>query len=116
MKIYKLFILSMTLLLPPALEAAAALEGSQYDFNKDIKPLLERYCYNCHDEDTQKGDVQLDSLDADIVKGKDGEHWHAALDAINIDDMPPPKKKRQPSDAERRKIVEWITANIKLAG
>ncbi|NQZ59047.1 MAG: DUF1592 domain-containing protein, partial [Lentisphaeraceae bacterium] len=65
---------------------------------------------------TQKGDVQLDSLDADIVKGKDGEHWHAALDAINSADMPPPKKKRQPSDAERRKIVEWITANIKLAG
>ncbi|NQZ58110.1 MAG: DUF1587 domain-containing protein, partial [Lentisphaeraceae bacterium] len=116
MKFYKLFILSMTFFLPPALEAENTPQGSQYNFDKDIKPLLQRYCYNCQDDDTQKGEVQLDSLDPDIIKGQDGEHWHAALDAINSGDMPPAKKKKQPTDAERRKIVEWITANIKLAG
>lgn len=113
MKLYKLLLLTAFSL--PTLQATAAPKENQYDFKKDIKPLLQRYCYDCHDEDTQKGDVQLDILNPDIVKGKDGEHWHAALDVINTGDMPPPKKKKQPTDAERRKLVDWITANIELA-
>ena len=24
--------------------------------------FLDRYCYSCHDEDTQKGDIRLDTL------------------------------------------------------
>jgi hypothetical protein len=110
---FQLSILSSTFIFLSSLNAAP--QAGQFDFKKDIKPLLEKYCYNCHDEDTQKGDVQLDVLDPDVVKGKDAAHWHAALDILNTGDMPPPKKKKQPTDAERRKLVEWISANIKLA-
>lgn len=26
----------------------------KFDFKKDIVPLLDKYCYRCHDEDIQK--------------------------------------------------------------
>jgi len=94
--------------------ADSKLTGSKYNFEKEVKPILQKFCYDCHDEDVMKGDVQLDNLDPDIVKGKDGGKWHAALDVINTSDMPP-KKKKQPSDQERRILVDWITDNIKLA-
>ena len=93
---------------------ADSLKGSQYDFLKDVKPIIQKFCFDCHDEDTMKGYVQLDNLDPDIVKGKDGGKWHAALDVINTSDMPP-KKKKQPSDQERRILVDWMTGNLKLA-
>ncbi len=94
--------------------ADTKLTGSKYSFDKEVKPILQKYCYDCHDEDVMKGKVQLDNLDPDIIKGKDGSKWHAALDVINTSDMPP-KKKKQPSDQERRILVDWITDNIKLA-
>ena len=84
------------------------------DFFDQVDPILNSYCYQCHDEDVQKGDVQLDFLDPDMINGPDGEAWHAVLDVINSGDMPP-KKKKQPKDDERRLLVDWITDNLKLA-
>ncbi|WDE97054.1 DUF1592 domain-containing protein [Lentisphaera profundi] len=105
--LYALFTL---LLASPALPAAEA----SHDFKGEIKPLLEKFCIRCHGVKKQKGEVRLDILDPDIINGKDGEKWHAALDVINTADMPPDDVK-QPSDAERRKIVDWMTGNLKLA-
>lgn len=83
-------------------------------YNEKVRPLLDQYCFGCHGADTQKGGVQLDILSPDFVKGDDAPHWHAALDMINTGEMPPAKKK-QPSDEERRVMVEWLTDGILLA-
>ena len=56
----------------------------------------------------------MDTLDPDIINGKDAEKWHAALDVINTADMPPEDVK-QPNDEERRKIVDWMTVSHKIA-
>ncbi|GLR69604.1 DUF1592 domain-containing protein [Agaribacter marinus] len=80
----------------------------------DVRPLLKKYCFDCHGADTQKGNVQLDNLDPDFVGGVDASHWHSALDMINSGEMPP-KKKLQPTDDERREIVAWMTKGIRLA-
>ena len=106
-KIYSIFAAMMTL---PSLSAAE----SPHNYDKEIKPLLEKFCIRCHGERKQKGEVRLDMLDPDIINGRDAEKWHAALDVINTADMPPDDVK-QPSDDERRKIVDWMTVNLKLA-
>ena len=76
--------------------------------------LLKKYCYNCHDEDVQKGNFQLDVLDKDISGGDDAEKWQFVLDQLNLGEMPP-KKKKQPSAEERRFLINSITLSLKRA-
>jgi mono/diheme cytochrome c family protein len=93
------------------------LDMAQIDdahYIETVRPLLSNYCFGCHGPDTQKANVRLDVLNPDFIKGPDAGHWHAALDMINTAEMPP-KKKKQPSDAERRIIVDWMTQGIQLA-
>ncbi|MFC3123233.1 DUF1592 domain-containing protein [Agaribacter flavus] len=90
----------------------AAVNDSHY--TDTVRPILEKACFDCHGPDSQKGNVRLDNLNPDFVNGIDAPHWHAALDMINSGEMPP-KKKYQPSDEDRRVIVDWMTEGIKLA-
>jgi len=59
-----------------------------------IRPILETYCFECHGEEKQKGEMRLDVLNWDMVNGPDAERWHSALNVINVGEMPPKKKKQ----------------------
>ncbi|MGJ8639074.1 MAG: DUF1592 domain-containing protein [Opitutaceae bacterium] len=83
-------------------------------FANHVQPIVEKYCYECHNESKQKGDVRLDLLDWDMVNGPDGESWHSMLDMINQGEMPP-KDTSQLEDGERRLIVDWITQSLDKA-
>ena len=37
----------------------AAQEAAVPDFAKNVKPVLERHCYSCHNAKQTKGDVDL---------------------------------------------------------
>lgn len=43
-------------------------------FSKDVKPLLQRYCVNCHGPKKVKAELRIDQLNPDLVKGHDAEH------------------------------------------
>ena len=81
---------------------------------KSIKPLITKYCLECHSADDPSGDVQLDQLSEKLSKGEDAEAWHAALDVINAGDMPP-EDADQPTQEERERIVSWITSSLAKA-
>ena len=42
-------------------------------YAQDIRPLFESSCFRCHGEEKQKGDLRLDSLEAVLKGGEDGE-------------------------------------------
>lgn len=79
--------------------------------NPAIENLLAEYCYNCHDEDVQKGNFQMDHLDLNIGTVQDAENWQLILDQLNLNEMPPQKKK-QPSDAERMQLIQFLTTAL----
>ena len=108
---YKITILTAIIV---TLLPLCALETPSHDFEKNIKPILDKYCIRCHGTRKQKGDVRLDTLDPDIINGPDAEAWHATLDVINTADMPPEDVK-QPNDEQRRQLVDWMTTNLKIA-
>jgi mono/diheme cytochrome c family protein len=56
-----------------------------------VAPLLQKHCVGCHGPTTAKGDLRIDRLDPDLVRGKDGERWHEVLNRLNFGDMPPAK-------------------------
>lgn len=83
-------------------------------FKNNVKPIMQKNCFECHGPDKQKGDIRLDVLNWDMINGPDAEGWHAALDMINSGEMPP-EKKPPLKDEERRALVDWMTDNLEEA-
>ena len=74
------------------------------DYQIEVRPVLERYCFECHGEEKQKGKLRLDTLKPEI---SNAETWHDALDQLNMGEMPPPKSK-QPTAEELQVLTGWI--------
>jgi hypothetical protein len=83
-------------------------------FERALLPLLQNHCFDCHDEDTQKGDLTLHTLNPDVVNCGDEAVWAAVLDQLNSGKMPPKKKKRPP---EKRLLtaLNWLTEELDKA-
>ena len=91
--------------------ASAAAKSKSIDFNKQVVPLLDKYCYSCHGNGKHKGDVALDtykSLDEIVA---DSATWSKVLQNLNTHVMPP-EKKPQPTLSERELITHWIEVEI----
>jgi mono/diheme cytochrome c family protein len=83
--------------------------------NGGPEAFINRYCVNCHDSETQKGDRRLDDLP--FAVGEDqaiAERWQEVLHQLQLGEMPPPKK-TQPSDEERRAFLAWIEGQLARA-
>ncbi len=89
-------------------------EEKPLDFDEHIYPVLDQYCIGCHEGKEAKGELDIEALDVDVVKGKDTLKWHAMLDALNLGEMPPPKK-TQPKDEERLLVIRWLTEELRKA-
>ena len=87
--------------------------GATY-YTNQIKPIIENYCYKCHGQEKQKGDMRFDNIDWDMVNGFDAEKWNMMLSQVNLGEMPPDDEP-QLSDDDRRILVDWITKNLDKA-
>jgi hypothetical protein len=66
-----------------------------------VEDLMANYCFDCHDGETRKGEVRLDNLATLSLKDRLAL-LNRVQEQIFIKEMPPKKKKTQPSDTERR--------------
>ncbi|MDB4617554.1 DUF1592 domain-containing protein [Verrucomicrobiales bacterium] len=69
--------------------------------------VIARYCLDCHDSETTKGQVDLEDLSFDL--GSDvqaAERWQEVLNAINAGDMPPPKKLQMSADEKTEFLAD----------
>ncbi len=61
------------------------------DFTKEIRPLMTKKCYECHNADKKKGDVILDRFEnLDAIK-TEPELWQTVLEKVQAYEMPPKK-------------------------
>ena len=75
-------------------------------FAAQIRPLLARYCLDCHSEKEQKGELDLERFaSADRVR-KDLKPWALLIEQLEAGEMPP-KDQPQPSEEERRRMIDW---------
>ncbi len=77
------------------------------DSYKEIEPILESYCFDCHAEGTKKGGVVFDEFRADADAFKDPGLWVQVLKNIRAGMMPPARKERL-SPADFAKLEDWI--------
>ena len=70
------------------------------------RPFLVKHCYECHDDSSTKGGLDLEALSsADWTDSAVFDQWERVLKRVREGEMPPPDKKKQPSAEERHAAV-----------
>jgi mono/diheme cytochrome c family protein len=92
-----------------AAHSAAVAADPPAGFDATVKPLLARYCTDCHGPDKAKGGFRADNLTADFTDPANRERWQTAAGRVRAGEMPPEGKPR-PSVVEARALADWVTA------
>ena len=104
--------------LPPAAKKAGLT------FDKDIKPIFEKNCFECHGDKKQNGKLRLDTLAFATKGGENGKAFVAGKSADSAlvksvarlveDDAMPPEGKGKPLTAEQIGLIRaWIDQGAK---
>ena len=83
-------------------------------YEKSIKPLLKQACFDCHSGDDVEGNFRADQLDPNLVAGNDIAWWLEVYSVLSKGEMPPPESSEL-SDAERIRMVDWLSSEIQAA-
>jgi hypothetical protein len=75
-------------------------------FNRDIEPVLDQYCYDCHGAGINKGGVDLDDFNSDS-EVRNHALWWRVMKNVRAGIMPPAGKPRVPPDDVKR-LMTWI--------
>jgi hypothetical protein len=86
---------------------AAPSLADELEFDRDIQPLMAKYCFDCHNTDKAKGDINFERFMTKDAMVEELALWNAASTRITNMEMPP-KRADQPSDEERATLVKWI--------
>lgn len=85
---------------------AAVSPAAASDYEKDIRPILEEHCFDCHADGEDKGKVSFDAASPIELIGRT-ELWVHVLKNVRSGLMPPPKKTPlKPEELE--KLQTWI--------
>ncbi|NND96538.1 MAG: DUF1592 domain-containing protein [Pirellulaceae bacterium] len=80
--------------------------GQAGDFAQDIRPLLMKYCGECHSGDDSNGDVDFASIQTNDEVNDAFELWESVAGHIRNGTMPPEDNLR-PNETERETILQW---------
>src|SRR5258706_8243631 len=75
-------------------------------FHKEVRPILSKFCYDCHGDGMDKGGLAFDQLSNDDLLKK-REIWSKVLKNLRAGLMPPEKKPR-PSAEDIQQIESWV--------
>lgn len=83
-------------------------------FRKEIAPVLNKACADCHGVDDEDGRFRIGELNPDLFAGPDVAWWLEILDLISNKEMPPDDGEPL-EDEQRTKIVDWLSTELQLA-
>ncbi len=80
-------------------------------FEADVLPFIERYCFDCHQAGSNRGNVAFDGIFEGDRDSIDQSTWGRVADALRSGTMPP-KGRVRPNASEREAIDQWISQDI----
>ena len=95
----------------PIARAASRASAKALSYEKQIVPLLDKYCYGCHGQGKKKGDLQLDVYKDETAAAADPQTWEKVMQNVRTHVMPP-EKKPKPSAAESDLLLRWIETQV----
>jgi mono/diheme cytochrome c family protein len=90
-----------------AASAAAAMAAAP-DFEKEVQPVLEAHCYQCHANGKKKGGLSFDGVKQLSAAVKEHKLWELVLENVRSGAMPPDEVDQKPTLEDREKIMRWI--------
>lgn len=85
-----------------------AEEQAAYD--RDIKPLLDKYCLSCHSADKSSGGINLATREVTALQ-KNQALWRKAVVQVRERSMPPSGSPK-PTQAERELLANWLLQTL----
>ena len=84
-------------------------------YDKNVRPILQKKCFGCHNEKKQKGKIRLDNLSPDLINDiRSAETWHDVRGVINLGEMPPDDEEDLTTE-ERKIVLDWLNPTIENA-
>ena len=94
-----------------ALTAGLAFTGA-VGAAEPFEAFLGKHCIRCHGPEKQQGELRIDQLARDFKLGTDSHRWAEAMEKVNSGEMPP-KKEKQPTQAEIAAFVSSLDSLLK---
>jgi len=79
-----------------------------------LQTFFETHCYECHDEDSEKGNLNLFDLDTNLADAETMRRWVLIHDRIASGEMPPEKKER-PTTSEQTSTLGFLSKVLNQA-
>jgi mono/diheme cytochrome c family protein len=80
-------------------------------YRSEIVPFLKKHCIECHGADAQEGEVRFDQFKDVAAVAAEEKTWQRTIQMLRSGAMPPDDA-MQPSDQQRRAVVNWIERTI----
>ncbi len=80
-------------------------------FRSEVRPMLEKFCFDCHADGANKGGVSFDEFKSDAAMLENHDLWLKTLKNVRAGIMPPPKKS-QPSSGQKQQLDQWIKTSV----
>ena len=98
-----------------ALYSGILLAGSAHAAKPEVlHSFLENHCLDCHDGETQKGNLNLEALSFELGQRATFDQWVLVHDKVRSGEMPP-KKKRRPKPEESAAFLNPLSAALSQA-
>src|SRR4051812_27203535 len=78
-----------------------------------VRPFVDQYCANCHDNSTKKGELDLESIASEGV-ARHPEAWEKVVRKLRTRQMPPPEKKR-PDEISYTAMLSRLESSLDTA-
>ena len=96
------FVVSLALALSWLIPLASA-----EDYSAKIRPLLERFCFDCHEGEDAEAEVDLYPFKSLADLKHDTKTWGKVEEMLSSRQMPP-RKSNQPTDEQRATLQQWV--------
>lgn len=102
---------ALTLLGLAAAGPAPKPAASSEQFDKSVRPVLQKSCYACHNEKLQSGDLNLMAFKTADSVAHDTEAWEKVATRM-VDGTMPPKGMPRPAQSDVEAIAKWIREEV----
>jgi hypothetical protein len=87
---------------------------AEADFPKQIQPLFKQYCYSCHSGSKPRASLGLDKFTDEAAFRREPKVLEALKSNLS-EGLMPPEDKKQPTPAERERLVKWVDEQLTKA-
>ena len=87
--------------------SSVSMAWDEIDFENQIKPILQDYCFGCHGDGAEEGGISFDEIFESENKRHIQETWHRVLKQLRAELMPPIEEDQLTAD-QIKTVESWI--------